>query len=86
MKKKKTIPDIRVKDIPFITGKISYEEKLAYGMIMSNGKENFYRIMFAKGQGGSKKESSWNRNKHQHDCCQSKVPWRHRTSCKNLTF
>lgn len=54
------------------------------GAIMSNGQINYYRVAFMKGQGGSVKEETWNRKEHQHDCCRSRVAWRHKTECLRL--
>lgn len=73
-----------VKDIPFFEGHISRSDKEKYGMILSRGGINYYRVMFAKGQGGSRKESTWQKETHQHSCCLSKVPWRHKTACPRL--
>lgn len=50
---------------------------------MSTGGINDYRYYHGIGMGGSKKDKSWNKKKHQHDCCKSKVSWRHRTGCKS---
>lgn len=44
-----------------------------------------YRKEFIKGRGGSLKDKTWNRLKHLHICCQSKVPWRHKAGCHTLT-
>lgn len=81
---KKVIPNIKVSDIPFFEGNISYEDKKRYGMIMPSGEINYYRVMFAKGMGGSSKENTWDRSAHMHKCCRSKVCWRHKTSCPRL--
>lgn len=52
------IPQMKVSQIPFIErGRIiTYEEKLAYGMTMSNGESNFYRVTFARGQEAAAKK------------------------------
>lgn len=82
----KVIPKIKVSEIPFkILGeKITYEEKERYGLIMSNGEINYYRLEFMRGHGGNYREKTWNRQKHRHDCCKSKVPWRHRVICPRM--
>lgn len=36
------------------------------------------------GQAGSVSEETWNRRRHHHDCCGSRVPWRHKDSCPKL--
>lgn len=82
----KVIPKIKVSEMPYFEGKISLAEKEKYGMIMSNGEVNYYRVMFAKGQGGSRKEKTWNKIKHKHECCKSKVPWRHKSACPRLVL
>ena len=78
----RTIPEIPVSEIPFFEGEISSDEKARYGMILPGGKINYYRLMFAKGQGGSKREDTW--NKKEHTCCHSKVCWRHKVGCPGL--
>lgn len=86
---RKVIPPIKVSEIPFFEGKISREEKRKYGMIMSNGQDNYYRICKAKGQGGNRKEETFDKNlgaRGGHKCCGSKVEWRHKTSCPRLAF
>jgi hypothetical protein len=71
---KKVIPPIKVKDIPFFEGKISKADKEKWGMILSGGKDNYYRIMFAKGQGASRKDRTRDKVCHHHTCCLSRVP------------
>jgi hypothetical protein len=85
-RRKKIIPPVSVADIPFLDpfAKLSYEEKQRYGMIMVNGDDNYYRLEFARGRGGSAKEETWNRALHMHTCCESKVPWRHKVACPLL--
>lgn len=56
------------------------------GAIMSNGEINDYRVAVMKGQGGSITEETWNRQAHHHNCCKSRVPWRHKTVCPRLDF
>lgn len=43
-----------------------------------------YRKEFIKGRGASTKDPTWNRKKHIHTCCKSKVPWRHKAKCPKL--
>ena len=82
----KVIPEMKVSDAGCYSRKqireMSFEEKQRIGLIMSNGEMNEYRYYQYIGQGGSYKEDSWNKQKHQHDCCGSKVAWRHLTGCK----
>ena len=47
----------------------------------STGRINGYREAFLKGMGGSRKDPKWNKQKKQHDCCKSKVAWRHKVDC-----
>lgn len=86
MSMKKVIPPIKVKYIPFFEGKISKADKEKWGMILSGGKDNYYRIMFAKGRGASRKDRTWDKVSHHHTCCLSRVPWRHKTACEMLKF
>jgi hypothetical protein len=83
-KKIKIIPNIRVKDMEFIDGNGNREIYKRNGAIMSNGQVNDYRVAFIKGQGGSCKETTWNKEKHHHNCCKSRVAWRHKTGCPLL--
>jgi len=46
------------------------------------GRRNAYRKAFLDGQGASRKEATWNEEKHYHTCCGSKVAWRHKIDCK----
>ena len=83
---KKVIPIIKVIDAGCYSRKqireMTTEEKKRIGLIMSNGLKNEYRYYIFVGQGGHCKEETWNKKKHQHDCCGSKVPWRHKMGCK----
>lgn len=54
------------------------------GAIMSNGRINYYRVTFMKGQGGSIKEETWDRKNHHHTCCKSQAYWRHKVDCPRL--
>lgn len=82
----KVIPEMKVREAGCYSRKqirdMSLKKKQHLGLIMSNGQLNFYRYCQYIAQGGSRKEKSWNKLDHQHDCCGSKVPWRHRTGCK----
>jgi hypothetical protein len=82
----KVIPPIKVKDMEFIEGNCTREIAERNGAIMANGQKNYYRIMVMKGQGGSSREETWNRDRHVHTCCLSRVPWRHKTGCPRLNF
>lgn len=53
-------------------------------ILQSNGEVNEYRRAFYLGQGGSYRDATWNKEKHVHNCCQSKVAWRHKTSCSTI--
>lgn len=84
-KKKRRVFDTKVSDIPFFEkGEvISREIKDKYHL---NG--NFYRMCFARGTGGSRKEETFDKNIGNgaggHKCCGSKVPWRHKANCPRL--
>lgn len=82
----KVIPSIKVKDMDFAEGIITRAFAIANGAICSTGRPNAYRYSFLKGYGGSIKEETWNRNKHEHNCCKSKVAWRHKSICPRLDF
>jgi len=51
-------------------------------LMTSTGDRDQTRIAKYKGLGGTRKESSWNKLKQQHDCCGSKVSWRHKVNCR----
>lgn len=82
---KKVIPKLKTRDIIGFTREeyrnMSLEEKNRRGLLLWNGRMNDYRYYHGIGLGGSFKEESWNRKKYQHNCCKSKVAWRHRTGC-----
>lgn len=82
----KIIPDTSVSDMGMFSRQevrdMPFSRKKEIGLIMSNGEINDYRYYQIIGQGGSYKEESWNKIKHRHDCCKSKVAWRHKTGCK----
>ena len=71
----------KVKDIPFFPKgtQIPKEIKDKFNL---NGQT--YRMAFARGLGGSKKEATWDRKKHIHTCCGAMVPWRHHGNCPKL--
>lgn len=70
----------------FIEGNLRRADLKRNDAILKSGKKNQYRIAFIKGQGGSTREESWNRQDHWHDCCKSKVPWRHKSNCPRINF
>lgn len=82
----KVLPILKVKDILGFTREeyknMSLEEKNRRGLLLWNGRMNDYRFYHGIGMGGSYREESWNKKKHYHDCCKSKVAWRHLTGCK----
>lgn len=82
----KIIPNIKVKDMDFTEGIVTRAFALKNGAICSTGRKNAYRYSFLKGQGGSAKEETWNRDSHIHNCCKSRVSWRHKTDCPRLNF
>lgn len=55
------------------------------GLICSTGIINEYRHAEYQGLLGSTGEETWNRKKHWHDCCKSKVAWRYMTTCPRAT-
>src|SRR4051812_43714313 len=83
LQKGKVIPKIKAAHIPVFDGLIPLEAKVRFGIICSTGCENAYRLAFARGEGASTKEVTWNKAQHRHICCDSKVAWRHRASCSN---
>jgi len=84
----KTKNAVSVKDLPFIDSlsELNLAERKKYGLYLPSGQTNYYRIQQMKGQGGSTKDETWDKATHHHTCCQSKVPWRHKTSCSQLNF
>lgn len=85
----KVIPKVRVRDLPFVSSmrELTLDDRRELGIVCSTGiTENAYRIAFAMGQGGSTKEDTWNKPTHEHTCCHSKVPWRHKAKCPGLNF
>lgn len=81
-------PSVKVSDMPFVDSlsELSVSERRKYGIITSTGIINAYRRAFIVGQGASRKDETWDKSQHIHTCCESKVPWRHRTACKLLNF
>lgn len=81
----KVIPNIKVRDLPFVKSLIEVprEERIRLGLIHSRGGVNEYRRAFLVGQGASTRDKTWSEGKHWHVCCKSKVGWRHKTNCKN---
>jgi uncharacterized repeat protein (TIGR04076 family) len=80
----KSVPIIKVLQMEFFEGFITRKQAKENGAICSTGIKNAYRYAFLKGQGGSIKEETWNKFKHEHICCQSRVAWRHKTKCPKL--
>lgn len=76
---------LKVCDMEFIEGNATRKILERNQAILSGGGVNYYRVMFMKGQGGSRKEETWNKAEHHHDCCRSRVPWRHKTECPRLS-
>lgn len=68
-----------VSEIPFYDKGVKIPRKIKeqYGLI-----NNAYRQAFARGLGGYRTESTW--NKKMHTCCKSKVFWRHHGNCPRL--
>lgn len=52
----------------------------------STGIRNPGRIAEYRGLHGNRKEPSWNPEMLQHDCCSSKVSWRHKNQCPARSF
>lgn len=71
-----------VSEIPFFEkGEvISKEIKQKYQL-----ERNAYRMEFARGHGGSRKEETWDKEMNRHTCCNSAVAWRHKVTCPGLT-
>lgn len=84
----KTIPNMKVQDIPPFDSvrELSVSERKRYGLYLSGGGLNDYRIAMATGQGGSVKDSTWNKPHNKHTCCNSRVAWRHKSNCELLKF
>ena len=61
-------------------------EKVQYGIITRTGIQNAYRVAFAKGQGASRKDSTFDKTKGIHTCCGSRVAWRHKVDCDLLKW
>lgn len=75
----------KVSFLPIIQG-IMTKDKLAdlRQKLPGQPKNMDYRTEFLKGRGASTKDLTWNRKKHIHNCCKSKVAWRHRAQCTKL--
>lgn len=46
-----------------------------------SGRRNAYRDAFFKGQGASRRDPTWSKEKKMHTCCNSHLPWRHYAKC-----
>lgn len=79
---------VAVDELPYIDSltELSMTERKRYGLYLPSGQTNYYRIQKMKGQGGSRKEATWDQKRHTHSCCSSRVNWRHKTDCPNLNF
>jgi hypothetical protein len=77
----------KVEELPFFDSLrgVSRAEMVRLGLICTTGHINAYRRAFVLGQGGSKKEATWDHAQRQHTCCASKVPWRHKKGCPRLS-
>lgn len=77
-----------VKQIPPVDSvtELSVDDRKRFGLITKTGIPNAYRTAFALGQGASRRDSTFNKQKGIHTCCGSKVAWRHKTACKLLKF
>jgi len=83
----KVIPELKVSEMEFIDERrLKRIDLFRNCAICSTGRRNEYRVAFIKGQGGTKKEETWNEKKHMHTCCKSKVPWRHKYNCPRLNI
>lgn len=60
-----------------------YTERTTNGvsLLTSTGIRNMTRVAEYQGLAGNRKEASWNKSDHQHDCCESKVSYRHKNNC-----
>jgi hypothetical protein len=77
----------KVSNLPFFDGILTRKklnEIMNLEYVGRQPKNMDYRKEFIKGRGASTKDVTWNRKKHKHICCSSKVPWRHKSSCKKL--
>lgn len=74
----------KVSFLPFYLGKLSSEkiDEIRKRPEVGLQPQNMdYRKAFITGLGASTKDPTWNRSGHEHTCCQSKVPWRHKAKC-----
>jgi hypothetical protein len=75
----------KIEFLPFIEGVLTKERLDEIKDRVGGQPRNMdYRKEFIKGRGASTKDKTWNRAKHLHNCCLSKVPWRHRAICPKL--
>lgn len=51
------------------------------GIYTTTGIKNAYRVAFAKGEGASRRDSTFDKRQGMHTCCRSKVAWRHKVAC-----
>jgi len=86
--KKLVIPPMKVRDIPPFDSvkELGVTERKEYGLYLSGGGLNDYRIAMATGIGGSRSDATFDKLGHRHTCCGSKAPWRHKVACPLLQF
>lgn len=87
----KVIPAIKPDEVPMFNSirEVGVADRKRWGLIMSNGGINDYRVAKATGVGGSRKEETFDPKlgkRGGHSCCGSKVEWRHKVSCPRLKF
>jgi len=56
--------------------------KTTGSLLTSTGHLNDYRWAFYHGLGGTRKECTWDQQRHSHSCCGSRVAWRHKVDCQ----
>lgn len=80
----KVIPSIKVSEMQWWEQMETKEDKVRNGIFTSTGIKNAYRVAFAKGEGASRKDRTFNKELGIHTCCGSKVAWRHKVNCPLL--
>lgn len=72
-------------ELPFFFGIMTKEKEQEIRIKYPGQPRNLdYRREFIKGRGASTRDETWDRQKHTHTCCFSKVPWRHKAACENV--
>lgn len=75
----------KVTDLPFVFGVLTKERQEEIRRKFPGQPKNLdYRKEFIKGRGASTKDKTWNREKRKHECCSSKVHWRHKAKCPKV--